>query len=756
MSPTINARSALASRFLVVAALLIFFWLAVSTALDKSPTNDEPIHMTRGAVLHQSRDFSLQVGHMPLSHWLIGALFSTEPDLPRIHDLASWQTGDRLDMADEFLWHSGVDVDRLSFLGRMPIIWSGLILGALLALWTTAVAGQTAAKTGGGDRATLAALGVVMTLYAFSSNLLASASLATTDFVTTVTYFATVCAWWFYWQRPQWKLWLATGVLLGAVLGSKLTGFLLVPVLLPLAYVYPGKRRNWWRPALIWLGLLPVMALSLWAIYAFTVGEWAGLTLPAPAYWEAWQSVLTHVESGHQAFLMGQLSEKGWWIYFPVSFLIKTPVVWLGLIGVALVLLVRRRISWQVAAFTLLPSAALFAAAITSRLNIGYRHILPMIPFLLVLIGHVLPALWPQRMARWVVGIGVALTALVALWIHPNHIAAFNLAVGGPTQGYRYLGDSNLDWGQDLRALAELVTTAETPVFWSFAGSADPAYYGLTPPSPLSGADGLGDPTFSPANPAPGRYAISATHIQGILAESDLFDWFRRRSPDSSLGYSILIYDVDETTPGVWIAQCANPVPALAPEAAEQLLGVTGVRHMSVDCEQTEVTPVGEPGWTIVPGLENGDDVVYRHASSSLAPAYTVRYATGNVTSESLQTHATMTSGAVLDLPQAVGDAAELIGYQVEGNRWLTYWRVTAVPDAPLSIQAHLLDAGGTVLSVADGLGFSSDQWQPGDLLVQRFDFGDATGGVALETGLYNYVTLESLGSPLRLPVPTQ
>ncbi len=753
MPYTLQARPVLASRLIVAAALLLFFTLAVSTALDKSPTNDEPVHMTRAALLHQSRNFSLQFEHTPLSHWLIGALFRTEPGLPHVEQLASWPTGDRLAIADEFLWRSGVDVDRLSFLGRLPIIWAGLLLGAVLALWTTAVARRTAYTTGGNGRAVLAALAVVMALYAVSSNLITSAALATTDFVATVTYFATVCAWWFFWQRPGWARWLITALLLGTVLAAKLTGVLLIPVLLVLAYVCPHPRASWWRPGLLWLGLLPVAGLVLWASYAFTVGPWAGLNVPAPAYWQSWQSVLTHVSDGHQSFFMGQLSSDGWWLYFPVTFLIKTPVVWLGLLGGALVLAARRRVAWQVAAFTLLPAAVLFAAAVVSRLNIGYRHILPVTPFLLVLIGHTLPALWPSKIARWAVGLGVTLTVLVALWIHPNHLAAFNLAVGGPAQGYRYLGDSNLDWGQELPALADLAAATDPPLNWSYAGSADPAYYGLTTP-PLSDPDGAPAPNFNPANPAPGRYAISANHIQGVLADSDLFDWFRRRSPDGSLGYAILLYDVAAAQPGDWIVHCTDPGPILSPEAAEHLLGVNGVRHLYVGCGQTAVFPHdGSPGWTIAAGLADDDAVVYRHRASSLGPDYTVRYQPpGSTPNVGRTTTAQTAAGAPITLTHSVGGVAELLGYQVGANEWQTVWQVVAVPDGPLSIQAHLLDANGTVLQVADSLGFSSDQWQPGDVFVQRFAFDGTAEGATLETGLYNYVTLEGVGETIRLP----
>jgi hypothetical protein len=461
----------LASRGVLVAALLVFFALALDTAARKSITTDEPIHLTRGVAISQSGDFSLQYEHAPLSHRLIGALLPAEPTLPLLADLPTRPSGDRSAIARELLWDNGVDVERALFLGRLPIVWVGVLLGAVVALWTSAA-----------TRSFVPALAAALALYAACPNLLASAALATTDFVAAATYFATICAWWFYGRRPTRVRWLASGILLGLALGAKLTGALLVPLLVGLAYVYPARGRGaWWQPALAALGLLPVAAVALWAIYGFQIGPWRGLVVPAPAYWESWASVLTHVSTGHQAFFLGRLSASGWWLYFPVAFLIKTPVVFLGLLVVALLIIVRDRALWRVAAFTLLPTAALFAVAIASRLNIGYRHILPALPFLLVTISLAIPTLWPQPRARWGVSLALLWTAVAALLTHPDHLAYFNELTLG--RGWRYLGDSNLDWGQDVNLLADYARAyqAETrrPLFFSYTGIANPAYFGL-------------------------------------------------------------------------------------------------------------------------------------------------------------------------------------------------------------------------------------------------------------------------------------
>ena len=91
---------------------------------------------------------------------------------------------------------------------------------------------------------------------------------------------------------------------------------------------------------------------------------------------------------------------------------------------------------------------------------------------------------------------------------------------------------------------------------------------------------------------------------------------------------------------------------------------------------------------------------------------------------------------------------ATLRAHGARRAEWVTVWQVEQATAAPLSVQAHLLAADGT-RQVADGLGFATAQWRPGDLFMQRHRF--TTPGDTLETGLYDYVTLERAGPTIRL-----
>ena len=207
----------LAGRLVAAGFLLLFYALALGTALAKTPTIDEPVHFLRGVVLGQTGDMHLQFEHAPLSHRLIGALLPTEASLPDVQQLPSWQTSERTQIARELVWGSGLDVTKVFFLARLPVIWLGLLLGAMIGSWALAWSGRWA-------------MIVALALFSVSPNLIASSSLATTDLAAAAFYFAAVYAWWrnFEYRGKRW--WLMTAVFLGMALATKLTAVLLAIV----------------------------------------------------------------------------------------------------------------------------------------------------------------------------------------------------------------------------------------------------------------------------------------------------------------------------------------------------------------------------------------------------------------------------------------------------------------------------------------------------------------------------------------------
>lgn len=553
----------------VVAAVLLFFFLALDSAVGDSPTMDEQNHIARGLAFLRTGDPRLSLEHPPLINGLSALPLLTMPELRLPTDHPSWERREGwYEFADLFLWQYNHDVERIVFLARLPIVF--LLIGLALAGYRWA------------DHLWRGAAGpVALTLLLFEPNLLAHGRYATTDLGGTLFTFLATALLWRLWQEPgrwNWAGWAWAALAVGLAFGSKMSalGFAVVWGGLAVLPLYPTGVRSavqgaGWR--LAQLAAAGVAALLVvWALYGFQWGafafispeltplnRWAG---PMPTFWAGVEQIALLSGGGRaQSFLLGRFSDTGFVAYFPVAFAVKTPLVVLAAVALAAVLFVRDRRTRRRALFLLLAGALFFGLTMTGALNIGYRHALPMVPYLLVLaaglggaearerrlLGRL--ALPPRRVA----GAVALLTVAVALWIHPHYLSYFNPIAGGPANGYRVLIDSNVDWGQDLLRLRRWMSdTGVSRVRLGWFGTADPGYYAiLHEPLPGLGRDAFfrlwWDVPFDPAQPEPGVYAISATSLWETPLrpeEKRVYAWFRARQPSARVGYSILIYDL--------------------------------------------------------------------------------------------------------------------------------------------------------------------------------------------------------------------
>ena len=553
----------------VVAVVLLFFFLALDSAVGDSPTMDEQNHIARGLAFLRTGDPRLSLEHPPLINGLSALPLLTMPELRLPTDHPSWERREGwYEFADLFLWQYNHDVERIVFLARLPIVF--LLIGLALAGYRWA------------DHLWRGAAGpVALTLLLFEPNLLAHGRYATTDLGGTLFTFLATALLWRLWQEPgrwNWARWAWAALAVGLAFGSKMSalGFAVVWGGLAVLPLYPtGVRRAaqgaGWRLAQL-AAAGGAALLVVWALYGFQWGafafispeltplnRWAG---PMPTFWAGVEQIALLSGGGRaQSFLLGRFSDTGFVAYFPVAFAVKTPLVVLAAVALAAVLFVRDRRTRRRALFLLLAGALFFGLTMTGALNIGYRHALPMVPYLLVLaaglggakarerrlLGRL--ALPPRRVAAAV----ALLTVAVALWIHPHYLSYFNPIAGGPANGYRVLIDSNVDWGQDLLRLRGWMSdTGVSRVRLGWFGTADPGYYAiLHEPLPGLGRDAFfrlwWDVPFDPAQPEPGVYAISATSLWETPLrpeEKRVYAWFRARQPSARVGYSILIYDL--------------------------------------------------------------------------------------------------------------------------------------------------------------------------------------------------------------------
>jgi hypothetical protein len=288
-----------------------------------------------------------------------------------------------------------------------------------------------------------------------------------------------------------------------------------------------------------------------------------GTILPAYFFqgFQPWLSgfsqFLSFAHAGLMAFFFGEYSYQGWWDYFIISFLIKTPIGSLALIFASLALYrIGSRLKWPDAIFLLFPVVIFFTATTQAKISIGLRHILPVYPFLFVLASRLATAQFQRRwIAAVLLGIPLVSTAISSLRIAPHQLAYFNEFAGGPGQGYHYLSDSNLDWGQDLKGLKSYIEKENlATIYLSYFGTAPPSYYGIRYQF-VPGASPLEWPP--PADKVPPTasrkiLAISVYNLQDVSSPYDpLFRWLWMRQPVAKIGYSIFIYDLTDDREGL-------------------------------------------------------------------------------------------------------------------------------------------------------------------------------------------------------------
>jgi len=530
--------------------------------------------------------------------------------------------------------------------------------------------------------------------------------------------------------------------------------------------------------ALIWL----TAALTLWASYGFELRTLPGGTFPLPAgtHLLLWQRVLRATGGGHPSFLMGQISTTGWWYYFPVAFAIKTPLpTLLALLAAVAAFIVGRRRHWA-DELTLLGFALLYTVAtMFTRLNIGYRHLLPVLPFLFVLVSRPASrilhlASYPQptqhaprttlHVSRFTLHASrLALSALL-LWliigtaaIWPFHLSYFNELIGGPDQGYRYLVDSNTDWGQALRALHrymedEGIERVRLSTFIEYEEAIRSYGIAFDPLPPLHDAPGVLPSRFAPP---PGDYAISTTTLQGIFtADAEMYDWFRHREPDARPGHVMFVYRLAAGEPRRWVAQCTVPVAPLTPEAVAEGFGRDGLRLATFDCTQGWLFPAGGAGWTVLfrDTARTGDAFIQAHLATSrlsfeqtrraTLPPFAIYESPSQPAPPQNPAEGRVQVGSLTFLGYTVGEPSSDQTVEV----WTT-WRVEERVERPLSLMLHLVGPGGAPALAADGLAVPFDAWQVGDVLVQRHRFtlpADAPPGVyTLVVGAYWLDTME-------------
>ncbi|MFG3013185.1 phospholipid carrier-dependent glycosyltransferase [Streptomyces cinerochromogenes] len=568
---------------LVVLLLAQMAAAMVTTAVQQTPTIDEPVYVATATDYLREHRLRYNPEHPPLGKLLIAAgVAVADPHYDPSYTGSQGQVGRHL------LYASGNDPWRLMLWARLPVIALTLLCGLVVFAFARDLAGTAAGSA-------------ALALYAFSPDVIAHGSLATLDLPAAASVLTSVWLAWRARRRPVLYLPLA-GAALGAAVATKMSALPAVPVVMGLAAVSAwtahrlpppflsrpflsrplpsspspsgasssspspsgaslsgaflsaraGLRRLAGRRAvgaLVGAVVVAVVAVVVvWAVYlavdprlrflpAEPVPAVHGLRgrlvelLPVPRAYRAGMRVQFGLEDlPWQGYLFGHLYTGSLWYYLPAALLVKTPLGLLALGAAGAVAVVARRRLRPAAPYLLLPPAVLLAAAMTGSRDFGTRYALFVPVFCAVTAACLLT---PRR--RW----AGLLTGALVLWVAVSSVRTFpyylpyaNEAFGGPAHTHRLLHDSNVDWGQDLGRLADRLRERYPGerVWLVYKGSGVPSYYGIR----------AADPRTVPPDRVHGLLVVSDSSV--AKARGRLAELIATSRPVGSVGRSISLY----------------------------------------------------------------------------------------------------------------------------------------------------------------------------------------------------------------------
>ncbi len=546
--------------------LAVFFILAISSMRINSATSDEIAHIPAGYTYWKYFDYKINPEHPPfIKLWATMPFLILQPALPE--DLGYWERGDQWEFGRQFLYWSGNDADQLYFWSRLMIVIIGMILGYYVYRWATELYGWKAGAL---------ALG----LYVLDPNFIAHSTIVQTDIPISAGIFILTYYFWKYTKDKTETVFsskeiIVLGLLVGLCFAIKYTGvyvigFIAVLYALHLFFVYVKAHKekysaeNSAQKENLWSGFYASLTSDNGLSELTSAGKAFGVifllglffliatygVVNFNEYIVGFKDVLTHSTAGHPAYLLGMNSQEGWWYYFIVAFFVKTPIPTILLFLAAFFVFFKTRLKeWHEMRndlFLLVPAGLYFLSFVVNDINIGLRHILPVYPFLFVFTGSLTVFNWDalqepfmkyKHHATYVLGVLAGWLLIATLLAYPYYIAYFNEFTGGSENGYKYLLDSNLDWGQALKETAEWLDEhgyENQTIRMTYFGSEDPLYRGI-------------DSLNIACAPTPGIHVISVDRLYDFMGNQyGCANWLKEYEPIAVIGYSIFIYDIQD------------------------------------------------------------------------------------------------------------------------------------------------------------------------------------------------------------------
>ncbi|MFC1687032.1 ArnT family glycosyltransferase [Patescibacteria group bacterium] len=551
----------------------------------ENQTIDEGVHLSAGYSYLVTGDHRLNPEHPPFAKQLAAIpLLFIRPDMPTDH--VSWQQADQYEFAQQFLYESGNNPDQLMFWGRFPIILLTLLLGILIARWAYEYAGWLGAYA-----ATL--------LYATSPIILAHGHLVTTDIPVALGITATIYFLQKSIQNKNTKWLVFTALSFAFAVNVKFTGLILAGIIPIIYVFLLKKRskyphigvRHFFTFVLITLAITILFTLLTTSFITQKFGDdtvqsierverlsqifnesqgirklYVGayifglesVTFPAYPYFNGLLLFLEHSYFGHESFFLGEYSDTGNPWYFPLAFFIKTPLAIVILLFLLILYGLRKSIvtirlhaiqntflksirRW-LSSYTL--NGIVFAGvpilylllAMNSHVNLGVRHLIPVFPFIFIGITRLAHEdVIRKKILKYIFGIIFIIGITAPFMVYPYPLAYYSEIIGGSSNGHKYIMDSNIDWGQNLKHFKSYLEANNNPrVCLHYFGKGNPEYEGIDS-QPL--------PSREDVELGMNIDCLAAISVQLLYDRGNTYEWLREYTPTDIIGYGLYLYD---------------------------------------------------------------------------------------------------------------------------------------------------------------------------------------------------------------------
>ncbi|MGC9031251.1 MAG: ArnT family glycosyltransferase [Minisyncoccia bacterium] len=508
--------------------LFSYFTFAILSVKDDSLTFDELSHLPAGYSYLTKRDYRLNPEHPPLIKDLAAfpLLFLKNINFPKNHP--SWTEGvnNQWWFGNQFLFKSGNDADKIIFLGRIPMILLSVLLGILIFKFSKEYFNEYVAL-------------LVLFFFSFSPNFIAHGRLVTTDIGVTFGILLYIYSLIKFLNEPNLKRTILLSISLSLALLIKFSTILLLPFTffvwlfyLNLNNKFSFKDILFYLKRFIFAAFLVILIIS--TFYYFHIQNYPkekqisdtslilesspykslrNLTLffanhsisrPIAQYILGLVMATQRTAFGNTVYYLGKIKSGGFKSYFPVVYLLKEPlsfhILTISLIFYFLFKILRNKkfnlkdiknfLNTHFVELSLIIFILIYwFTSLMGNLNIGVRHIIPTFPLIYILISLMVFNLFKEIKDSKYRKLIITFFSVLIIWYvfssiftFPYYLSYFNELGGGVFGGYRYVVDSNYDWGQDLKRLKNWLENSSEArkidkFYIDYFGGADLNYY---------------------------------------------------------------------------------------------------------------------------------------------------------------------------------------------------------------------------------------------------------------------------------------